>query len=63
MEILPDEFTQAWNFLGNAIKTLSSVNDIMPTLLTILGWFIVIETAFFTYEIVNWSYNKLRGSG
>jgi hypothetical protein len=44
---------------------LDKWDDVLPvaTILEVLGIILAIEIAIFLYKIINWSVNKLRGSG
>lgn len=43
----------------------SSFNGFFPIteIFTVIGWVLVVETAILSFKALNWTFNKIRGSG
>jgi hypothetical protein len=49
--------------IASASSYISILNVILPadTLMTIVGAFLAVEVAIFTYKLIKWVYNKIPG--
>lgn len=63
IDSLPEGFNTAMNSIANIVSNWVYVVPILDDLLIIFGMVITIEISLFTFKILNWIYNKLRGSG
>jgi len=61
--VLPESFNDAWTWFSDLIANIFWVIPSGETLLLILNFVMIIEGAIFTWGIINWVVNKLRGSG
>lgn len=60
---LPYQMQQAIDYFGPIWAGWTSIIPALDTMLTIVLLGITIEAAIFTYGGINWTINKLRGSG
>jgi len=60
---LPEGFTNAWDWISGLIANLFWTVPGGTTLLTILGFVMLIEGAIFGWKSLKWVLNLLRGSG
>lgn len=70
VSLLPDAdsswaggLTDAMNFMGSFIAHIAFVSPLMLQVMVILGLLIILIFGIFTFKILNWVYNKIRGSG
>lgn len=58
----PSELNAVLQIIGNSIRLINAIIPVSDVL-TILGYVFIIETSILTFNIINFIYNKFRGSG
>lgn len=63
MQGLPPQIDTALTYIGGTYGQWMSIFPALATYLVVFGIVISIETAIFTWHGIDWTLNKIRGSG